>query len=68
MRDESKKKKLDDAVEDIKKSSFFEYFESIYENYLNYLSSLTPDKIVALFNIIMNGLIFSSFLLYLVFY
>jgi small-conductance mechanosensitive channel len=55
------RQKLDEAVDNVKNSSFFEYFNTIYENYLNYLSSLTPDKIVAMFNIIMNGLIFSSF-------
>jgi hypothetical protein len=55
------RKKLDEALDNVKNSSFFEYFNTIYENYLNYLSSLTPDKIVAVFNIIMNGLILSSF-------
>jgi hypothetical protein len=60
MLDKSKQKFQED-MEDIKNSSLFYSFESIYESYINYLSSLTPDKIVALFNIIMNGLIFSSF-------
>jgi hypothetical protein len=58
------KQKLDKSYEELKElkeSSFFEYFNSIYNNYSEYLDTLTPDKIVCVFNIIVGGLIFSSF-------
>ena len=57
-------KKLNEAHEelkDLKFSSIFEYFNSLYNNYNEYLDSLTPDKIVCVFNIIVGGLTFSSF-------
>jgi hypothetical protein len=59
------KTKLDQSYEEVKdlnQSSFFEYFESFYNNYCQYIDSLTPDKIVCIFNIIMGYLSFSSFL------
>ena len=58
------KQKLDasyEEVKDLKESSFFEYFSSIYNNYSEYLNSLTPDKIVCIFNLIVGGLTFSSY-------
>ena len=52
------KKKLDDSyseVKELREASFFEYFNSLYNNYYEYLDSLTPDKIVCVFNIIIGG-------------
>jgi hypothetical protein len=60
----SAKQKLDksyDEVKELKESSFFEYINSIYDNYSEYLNTLTPDKIICVFNIIVGGLIFSSY-------
>lgn len=59
------KEKLDKAYEEVKElkeSSFFEYFNSFYNNYNDYLDSLTPDKIVCVFNIIIGCLTLSSFI------
>lgn len=42
-----------------------DFFINISEKYYEFLYILTPENIVALFNIIMNGLIFSSFLIVL---
>nr|QCI56436.1 hypothetical protein [Hypsizygus marmoreus] len=39
-----------------------EFLSSLYNKYSEFLDSLTPDKIVCLFNIIIDGLILSSFL------
>lgn len=58
------KQKLDksfDEVKELKQSSLFEYFNSLYNNYTEYLETLTPDKIVCVFNIIIGGLTLSSF-------
>lgn len=55
------KKKLDSAYAEISKLDITEIFSSLYNKYSEYLDSLTPDKIVCLFNIIIDGLIFSSF-------
>lgn len=57
-------KKLDesfDELSELKVSSLFEYFNSFYNSYTEYLDSLTADKIVCLFNIIIGGLTLSSF-------
>ena len=56
------KKKLDKAYEEISKKNIGEFITDLYNKYNEYLDSLTPDKIVCLFNIILDGLIFSSFL------
>lgn len=50
---------------DITKLDISEIFSSLYNKSSEYLDSLTPDKIVCLFNIIIEGLIY---LLSLVFY
>lgn len=42
-------------------ASFFEEFKSLYNNYTEYMDSLTPDKIVCIFNLIIGGLTLSSF-------
>jgi hypothetical protein len=58
-------KKLDEAFNEnknIKESSFFEYLESFYNTYVDYLDTLTPDKIVCVVNIILGSLTLSSFL------
>jgi hypothetical protein len=54
-------KNLDDSFAEIKKLDMTEIFTSLYNKYGEYLDSLTPDKIVCLFNIIIEGLILSSF-------
>ena len=54
-------KKMDEAFARVRKLDISEIFSSLYNNYIEYLDSLTPDKIVCLFNLIINGLIFSSF-------
>lgn len=47
-------KKFNDAFDDLKKNDIGDFFLYIYDKYNEYLSTLTPDKIVALFNIIMR--------------
>lgn len=37
-------------------------FSSLYNNYIEFISNLSPDKLVCVFNIIIDGLVFSSFL------
>jgi hypothetical protein len=59
---EEAKKKLDKSYEEISKNNIGEIFTDLYNKYNEYLANLTPDKIVCLFNIILDGLIFSSFL------
>jgi hypothetical protein len=58
------KNKLDESYEEVKtlKNSSFDFLNDLYQNYNEYLSNLTPDKIVAIFNIIIGGLTLSSFL------
>jgi len=53
--------KLNEAFDEIKKLDISEYLVTLYNNYSDYLDSLNPDKIVCLFNIIVDGLILSSF-------
>jgi hypothetical protein len=70
--EESKKEAMDRSKDKIEKSSeeltnikergFSEYFNSLYENYNEYLETLSPDKIVCVFNIIMGYMTISSFL------
>jgi hypothetical protein len=55
-------KKLDDSFEEIQKLDISEFLSSLYNKYSEFLDTLTPDKIVCLFNIIVEGLILSSFL------
>ena len=50
-----------DEVKELKESSFCEYLNSIYNSYTEYLDTLTPDKIVCVFNIIIGTLTLSSF-------
>jgi len=50
-----------EEVKELKESSFFEYINSLYNNYSEYLDNLTPDKIICVFNIIVGGIIFSSY-------
>ncbi len=59
---EEAKKKLDKAYDEISKKNIGEWITDLYNKYNIYLDSLTPDKIVCLFNMILNGLIFTSFL------
>jgi len=55
-------KKLVDAMEEVKKLDLSEMFFSLYNNYIEFISNLSPDKLVCVFNIIIDGLVFSSFL------
>ena len=55
-------KKLEESYEEIRKLDISEYLSSLYNKYNEFLDSLSPDKIVCLFNIIIDGLILSSFL------
>lgn len=54
-------KKFNSDFEDLKKFGISDLFSDLYDKYVEYLSSLTVDKIVALFNIIMGTLTLSSF-------
>ena len=49
------KQKLDESFENIRKLDISEIFSSLYNNYIEYLDSLTSDKIVCLFNIILDN-------------
>lgn len=51
-----------DCIDEVRKLDISEYFITLYNKYGEYLDSLTPDKIVCLFNIIVGGLTLSSFL------
>ena len=55
-------KKLDESFDEIKKLDISEILTSAYNKYGEFLDSLTPDKIVCLFNIIIDALVLSSFL------
>lgn len=48
--------------DEIKKLDISEFFTSVYNKYGEFLDSLTPDKIVCLFNVIIDALVLSSFL------
>ena len=52
---------LDAKFDNITKSDLSAFFTSIYENYVDYLDELSPDKLVCIFNIIMFSSLFSSF-------
>jgi len=52
---------LDQSYTEVTKLDISEIFNSLYNKYSEYLDSLTPDKIVCLFNIIIEGLILTSF-------
>jgi hypothetical protein len=61
------KNKLDKTYEEVKdlndkNKSIFEYFDSLYLNYTEFLDTLTPDKILCLFNIIIGVVTLSTFL------
>ena len=56
------KKKMDESCDEIRKLDISEYLSSLYNKYSEFLDTLSPDKIVCLFNIIIDGLILSSFL------
>ena len=47
---------------EIKKLDISEILTSLYNKYGEFLDSLTPDKIVCLFNVIIDALVLSSFL------
>lgn len=59
---QTQKATQDKSYEEIKKLDISETLSSLYNKYSEFLDSLTPDKIVCLFNIIINGLILSSFI------
>lgn len=53
---------MNESYDEIKKLDISEFLSSLYNKYSEFLDSLTPDKIVCLFNIIIDGLILSSFI------
>lgn len=55
-------KKLNDSFDELKKLDISDYFISLYDKYSEFLDSLSADKIVCLFNILIEGLILSSFI------
>lgn len=55
-------KKLDASFDEIKTLDISEILTSLYNKYGEFLDSLTPDKIVCLFNLIIDALVLSSFL------
>lgn len=55
-------KKLNDSYQEFTKLDISDFFISIYNKYSEFLDSLSADKIVCLFNIIIDGLILSSFI------
>jgi hypothetical protein len=59
---ERQKQKLDKSYEEIKNLDISETLSSVYNKYSEFLDTLTPDKIVCLFNIIIDSLILSSFI------
>jgi len=54
--------KLNESYDELTKLDISDYFIYLYYKYSEFLDSLNPDKIVCLFNIIINGLILSSFI------
>ena len=54
-------KKLEASFDEIKKLDISEILTSLYNNYVEYLDTLTPDKLVCLFNIIVDVSLVSSF-------
>lgn len=54
--------KLNKAYDELTKLDISDYFISLYDKYSEFLDSLSADKIVCLFNIIIEGLILSSFI------
>jgi len=54
--------KLNLSFDEIKKLDISEFLTSLYNKYGEFLDSLTPDKIVCMFNIIIDALVLSSFL------
>jgi hypothetical protein len=53
---------LEASLEDIKKLDVRDILTSLYNKYGEFLDTLTPDKIVCLFNIIIDALVLSSFI------
>lgn len=55
-------KKLEDSFNEINKLDITEIFTSLFNKYTEFLDNLNPDKIVCIFNIIIDTLILSSFI------
>ena len=58
----SARKLAEPRVEELKNLDLSGIFSSLYNNYLEFISNLSGDKLVCVFNIIIDGLVFSSFL------
>ena len=58
---EKSKANFDKSLENLAQNNIGEFIFKIIEKYYEFLSTLTADKIVALFNIIMGALTLSSF-------
>jgi hypothetical protein len=59
---DSSHKKLEASFDEISKLDISEFLTSLYNKYSEFLDSLSPDKIVCIFNVIIDGLMLSSFL------
>jgi hypothetical protein len=59
---DSSHKKLEASFDEISKLDISEFLTSLYNKYSEFLESLSPDKIVCIFNVIIDGLMLSSFL------
>jgi hypothetical protein len=58
----TKLKRVAFGYDELTKLDISDYFISLYDKYSEFLDSLSADKIVCLFNIIIEGLILSSFI------
>jgi hypothetical protein len=54
--------KLSKAVDEILNKDIGSFITDLFNKYQEYLLTLTPDKILAIYNIILNGMLFSSFI------
>jgi hypothetical protein len=54
--------KLKKAFDDISTKNIGSFLTDLYNNFERYLETLSPDKIVSIFNIILNGMLLTSFI------
>jgi hypothetical protein len=54
--------KVNESIAVVKKLDLSDYLNDLYTKYIEFLANLSPDKIVCIFNIILDGVILSSFL------
>jgi hypothetical protein len=53
--------KIKKAFDEISTKNIGSFLTDLYNNYERYLETLSPDKIVSIFNIILNGMLLTSF-------